>query len=569
MHLSMPCNLPTFGGTKFPGFAPTVLEGCCGCEEGWKRFCQINRLRFNFNCCPFKYNQIIRGLFEYTNTCLDKNEKLESVSIGYASHCEDAVTSVIPIIACTRLELCNLYLTSFREVEIYLNQFKDVEILDLSGNYLNYKDIKLIINKYEGNIKQIIVNWNFVDSSLHGSVYNGCKIVCDIYKLPDGYPFLGKFARIPDKLENETPVCCPEWPSDHHHMNDALEDNPKVLGIIRSVQGWVDRVIGGDNRVSIFGSGISGLYDIDKSDIDLTIEHTDGSMVRIDDAHAIAKQSIDKLGRYIRNNISKRILVLSNARIPLIRIYGYQGIKEINIIYGYNIGLLNSRLIKEYIKYDHCIYLICNQIKAILKKAEIIDINCLSSYSVVLMVIFYMQYRLNIIPSLQQFAREHKGRKEARTEARMEARKEARSKGSKEEGIVECGPVYGMSSVDGRYMRYEAAREVYNNGNRVCMYYVRNLIQEFFNFYAYGFDYKTMTVDINQPFEQEKYKDLFDRRVNSSASDRDKGKQQQSVPVFMVILDPFEGMSRNLAKGMHQKSFNKMIEFFKIYHISS
>ncbi len=68
-------------------------------------------------------------------------------------------------------------------------------------------------------------------------------------------------------------------------------------------------------------------------------------------------------------------------------------------------------------------------------------------------------------------------------------------------------------------------------------------MKEFFRFYAFQFDWSKQSIDIRDPHT------AWTKRY---FNDEDNGNK------FIALLDPFEGVTRNLAKGVSPSGFNKM-----------
>ena len=285
----------------------------------------------------------------------------------------------------------------------------------------------------------------------------------------------------------------------------------------------------GKISVDLYGSGRSGFFDYNSSDLDISVRaegpwHQLGPKEQLKFSKRFLEGFKKTVLEFCPPTDQTKIKLVLYARVPVFFFYDLWtgrpsgGFTEVNVIFGPEGGIHNSCLLHEYAKFDQCLYLVGQCVKKWAKSCEIVncdenDFSCLPAYSWLLLVIFYFQAKQRTVPSLQYLALNNS------------------SIGSQKQ------PMWGSeTTLDTRFVTAESAKSLWTgpvskNPNE-CL-------RGFYQFYDSEFKFASMTVDIRNP-----EKGLANKTMH------DNGGR------FLALLDPFE--DRNLARGLSRKSWKRI-----------
>jgi hypothetical protein len=300
---------------------------------------------------------------------------------------------------------------------------------------------------------------------------------------------------------------------------------PEILRVAQRILG---KILGDDIDpralvLSPYGSLVNGFYIKESSDVDLCFYlKTDLLPDRFKrqtpkQQKTMSKDFVERFGQAVRREWRCKAEVVPWGKVPLVKIFNWEGFRELNIILGPRLGMYNSQLLFWYAKDDLTLYYVGMQVKAWAKRNGLVNKpenhhSYISAYAWILMVIFFFQVCVRSTHSIQMAAE----------------RKPVACWGSdmlveieSSDAILEDKGCDAATACDG-----EAT------------------LTEFFLFYAFDFDWSKMTVDIKDPERgiRERY---FDTRENG-----DK---------FAAIRDPYE-RDRNLARGLNEDAFFRIID---------
>lgn len=179
---------------------------------------------------------------------------------------------------------------------------------------------------------------------------------------------------------------------------------------------------GFDGFLDVYGSCLSGLSLGRSSDVDISLH--DHNFARIKDAHEVGRMPLDKFTRMKKNfvyglrrqieihghNMFSDMEAVAFARVPVVKgrylgaknPFSSDGSLDFDICFLNDIAVVNSALIREYSKIDPRVRSLMLSVKswAKAKKVGSAADNTLSSYTWMIMVIFYLQI-IGFVPNLQ------------------------------------------------------------------------------------------------------------------------------------------------------------------------
>ncbi|CAD7968027.1 unnamed protein product [Amoebophrya sp. A25] len=163
----------------------------------------------------------------------------------------------------------------------------------------------------------------------------------------------------------------------------------------------LESVVGDNAQVAPFGSVMNGFW-TPCSDIDLCIRVPSGASTRAAQTK-ILKRVGNELARVSSHFIEPRF----GAKVPIIHWAPRQpGMLSCDISVNNVLAVLNSRLVGEYVRLDKRVYEVGMCLKAWASTRGINDRSrgTLSSFSLILMLIHYLQDHCALLPSLQDLA---------------------------------------------------------------------------------------------------------------------------------------------------------------------
>ncbi|KAI8606596.1 hypothetical protein EDD21DRAFT_360674 [Dissophora ornata] len=184
----------------------------------------------------------------------------------------------------------------------------------------------------------------------------------------------------------------------------AMSEDGKQLrdGVIARVQGILDTEWPKEAKIECFGSSASGLG-TDSSDLDLVI------LPALHDQD----QDVSTPGRFQDLFVLKTLFqrysmrdveVIHGARVPILKFTDHKTGIKVDLNYGQNTGIYNTRLIESYVQIDERVRTFLFVLKAFVKARGINSppLGSLSSYCYSLMAISYFQTLLvPVLPCLQ------------------------------------------------------------------------------------------------------------------------------------------------------------------------
>lgn len=159
------------------------------------------------------------------------------------------------------------------------------------------------------------------------------------------------------------------------------------------------QILTGELKISGFGSCQNGLWNVEKSDIDVTCV--------IQDKLAFNQHSLLKMCTKIVKNVAKQgsLLMVPASRIPILKFTEKETGLEVDFNVNNILAIHNSDLIYTYCQLDQRFHIMCMFLKWWAKKVDIIGAayGFLSSYALTLMLIAFLQSREPpVLPCLQE-----------------------------------------------------------------------------------------------------------------------------------------------------------------------
>jgi predicted nucleotidyltransferase len=167
------------------------------------------------------------------------------------------------------------------------------------------------------------------------------------------------------------------------------------------VEGMIKATLGKDVKVLLFGSAANGLSVRSSNDIDVSVECkiADG-----EEGDQEKSDLIEDLGEFFKSDGVEDILILSHARVPVIKMVYPETGTRVDITINNSLACLNTKLIADYCSIDARLAQLVSIVKHWAKQRNVNDPykGTLSSYCYVLMCIFHLQTRSPpILPVLQ------------------------------------------------------------------------------------------------------------------------------------------------------------------------
>jgi len=154
-----------------------------------------------------------------------------------------------------------------------------------------------------------------------------------------------------------------------------------------------------------FGSTANGLSVRSSNDIDVSVQIS--GLEKIEDEENQAKEKselIEKIGSYFESLGVEKILILANARVPVVKFTYPETKTHVDITINNTLACLNTKLLADYCAIDERLPQMVSIVKYWAKQRDVNDPyqGTLSSYCYVLMCIFHLQTRHPaILPVLQ------------------------------------------------------------------------------------------------------------------------------------------------------------------------
>ena len=295
----------------------------------------------------------------------------------------------------------------------------------------------------------------------------------------------------------------------------------KYTKIIIDVCGKFDVI----KEIAPYGSFSNTFFD-GKGDIDICIDPK-GPW------HKFRKYVNKIVGYIVRNKIGRVVLFHRAKSFLLVTIYDEETKNELDITIHNLIPLINSKLIKLYSQYDQRFHIMGIYLKyrSKLNKVHGAAIQYLSSYSLIIMLIYFLQniIKPHVLPDLQNIPINDNYEQ----------------------------PEYKIDSYDyyDRHKIFKANIHIEENIEKIDKYMdyinkgekntesVSNLLLKFFEYYAYFYD-NSEPISINKQIE-----------ITYNSKHKDKG---------FFIQDPFE-LNKNPAKSMilNSSQYNKFMNCMK------
>ncbi|KAG8185463.1 hypothetical protein JTE90_019722 [Oedothorax gibbosus] len=185
------------------------------------------------------------------------------------------------------------------------------------------------------------------------------------------------------------------------NQNKQSEDVKRKKLVLRDALQDVVSKIYPDCALYVVGSSMNGLG-LRNSDIDMCLMLTLAEVDQKNEALAILK----RIRNYFFHCKFIRNVVLIPAKVPILRFIDKVSGVEVDLNINNAIGIRNTQLISSYVRIDPRVAPLVITVKTWAKHYDINDAsrNSLSSYSIVLMVLHYLQYRCQppVIPCLQK-----------------------------------------------------------------------------------------------------------------------------------------------------------------------
>ena len=159
----------------------------------------------------------------------------------------------------------------------------------------------------------------------------------------------------------------------------------------------------GDFKLRIFGSGANNFCIRDNNDLDMCIQIGSGVLDKRD--LVVEKEFVEKMGEIIQENKMGDILVLPNARVPIVKFTEPKTGVKCDICVNNHLALFNTRLLNVYGAIDERVRQLAFVVKHWAKRRQINEAyrGTLSSYAYVIMCIHLCQTQdPPILPCLQQ-----------------------------------------------------------------------------------------------------------------------------------------------------------------------
>ena len=155
----------------------------------------------------------------------------------------------------------------------------------------------------------------------------------------------------------------------------------------------------GELKISGFGSCQNGLWNVERSDIDVTCV--------IQDKLAYNQHQLLKMCAKIVKTVAKQgtLVLVPASRIPILKFTEKETGLEVDFNVNNILAINNSDLIFTYCQLDHRFHIMCMFLKHWAKQVDIIGAayGYLSSYALTLMVISFLQSRSPpVLPCLQE-----------------------------------------------------------------------------------------------------------------------------------------------------------------------
>jgi DNA polymerase sigma len=188
-------------------------------------------------------------------------------------------------------------------------------------------------------------------------------------------------------------------------LSPTEEDKRSWETAFMFVQNNLVKLLGPHIDVVRFGSTANGLSVRSSNDIDVSVQIAD--LEKIEDEEYQAKEKgelIEKIGSYFESLRVKKILILANARVPVVKFTYPETGTHVDITINNTLACLNTKLLADYCAIDHRLPQMVSIVKHWAKQRDVNDPyqGTLSSYCYVLMCIFHLQTRSPaILPVLQ------------------------------------------------------------------------------------------------------------------------------------------------------------------------
>ena len=496
--------------------ASTASDRCPDCETVWKHVFFAKAGEANFIGGGVTWGEALNALKMWP-----KKQRWTRIAFGYelVDLHVDWKTQQNKTIECEELHIVNAGLTD-NDVSLLVllvtQCFKGLKLLNLSGNYFQTSGCKQLRTELPQTIQ--------VDCSFNS------------YRAEEGERKTDSRMQSVRPLHSKCEQIVRERLAGQRTLRLADMDNDgKVKEAKRILGPFIDRALGRnvDWSLVVFGSGKSGLYQGETSDVDFTVLLHNMEAMSVEAQKAYSAKMVKKIGYSLKGGkFGGNVEVLPWPRIPLIRIMNNIHLGEINIVVGHDMGLMNSTLLREYCLYDpstSLVFYLGMRVKQWAKQHQLVDSSCLSSYSWILLLLFFLIQRLKLIPNLQSFANV--------PAAHLQGQQKMRFWGSSHEFNTHFMSAQHAFAIQSSALAPRPACSAVN-----C------IMAEFFRFYSSQFDWSTQSIDIRDPATA-----WTTRHFN----DNDNGNK------FIALLDQFEGVTRNLAKGVSPAGFERIKDAFK------
>lgn len=274
-----------------------------------------------------------------------------------------------------------------------------------------------------------------------------------------------------------------------------------ILNIKNAFKNCSDReypqVLTGEIMISPFGSCQNGLWNVDQSDIDVTLV--------LEDKLTFNQHHLLKMCAKIIKHVAKQgtLMFVPATRIPILKFTEKETGLEVDFNINNVLAIQNSDLIYTYCQIDQRFHIMTMFIKHWAKQVDIIGAayGYLSSYALTLMVIAFLQSRSPpVLPCLQQ--KKQRNRQLKKTVFYpipidlLESKRRRTGNSNKAKDPIK--QVYCLTETDTFYEDdFKVIDEVYlpKEGSRNTKS-VAELVYEFFYFYVYEFDCNKRVIDV-------------------------------------------------------------------------
>ncbi|XP_037899423.1 terminal uridylyltransferase Tailor-like isoform X1 [Glossina fuscipes] len=320
--------------------------------------------------------------------------------------------------------------------------------------------------------------------------------------------------------------------TDHLLIADKLKSIPEYDVIETQLLSLVKPLFPNEPlRVYRFGSRLTGIGERD-SDVDIFLDIGDTFKIFENRASQGTIEKLKKVFKAMKNvpKIWKIVVKVDKARVPIIKAYNDSTGIECDIGFSNSLGVLNTKLIEHIFEIQPIARHMCLFLKWWLRRTGLNEDY--STYSIVLMVIYFLQMR-EVVPSVEFLQK------------RIDFNK-----------AISIGPWLGtFVSCTLNEIKME---EVPTTATNVQMH-----LKLFFEFYL-QFDFKTNVVcpylgKLVKIVELEKQMPTwYTYYVECSPADR-----MIELKKAMIVQDPIQ-LNHNVTKGVEKSRFRDLIEYMRL-----